>query len=106
MRLTAFAALLAAVAAPALANGDAAAGRRKARQCQTCHGIDGLATVPIAPHLAGENFTYLQTQLRNYKSGRREHEIMTVVASQLSDQDIDDLAAWYSSIRISVSLPE
>ena len=106
MRPLTLAACLALVSAPVLAAGDAAAGREKARQCQTCHGIDGLATVPIAPHLAGENFTYLQTQLRNYKSGRREHEIMTVVASQLSDQDIDDLAAWYSSIRISVSLPE
>jgi cytochrome c553 len=93
-------------AGPVLANGDPVEGRRKASQCQTCHGIDGLATVPIAPHLAGENFTYLQTQLRNYKNGRREHEIMTVVASQLSDEDINDLAAWYSSIRISVSLPE
>lgn len=104
---------LAAIALPAialpglaLAAGDAAEGRKLARQCSTCHGIDGLAKVPIAPHIAGENFTYLQTQLRNYRSGRREHEIMSVVAQTLSDEDINDLAAWYSSISISVSMPE
>ena len=95
-----------AAATPALANGDPVAGRQKARQCSTCHGIDGLARVPIAPHIAGENFTYLQTQLRNYRSGKREHEIMSVVAQTMSDEDIDDVAAWYSSIHISVSLPE
>jgi cytochrome c553 len=107
IRFVLAAALAATIAAPAsAANGDPAAGRKLAAQCQTCHGIDGLARVPIAPHLAGENFTYLQTQLRNYKSGRREHEIMSIVAQTLSDEDIDNLAAWYSSIRISVALPE
>jgi cytochrome c553 len=100
------AALLIALPGAALANGDPAAGRKLAGQCQTCHGIDGLAKVPIAPHIAGENFTYLQTQLRNFRSGKREHEIMTVVAQTLDDKDIDDLAAWYSSIHISVALPE
>jgi cytochrome c553 len=108
VRLLLLAALCAAAPAlaPALANGDAAAGRQKARQCATCHGVDGLAKIPIAPHIAGENFTYLKTQLENFRSGRREHEIMTVVASTLSDEDIDDLAAWYASIHISVSMPE
>jgi cytochrome c553 len=101
------AALLSLAALPALAaNGDPAAGRQLARQCATCHGIDGLAKVPIAPHIAGENFTYLQTQLRNFRSGKREHEIMTVVAQTLSDADIDNLSAWYSSIHVSVSVPE
>lgn len=99
--------VLALGAAPALAaNGDPAVGRQLARQCATCHGVDGLAKVPIAPHIAGENFTYLQTQLRNFRSGKREHEIMTVVAETLSDEDIDNLSAWYSSIHISVTVPE
>jgi cytochrome c553 len=109
IRFVLAAALTASLSAPApalSANGDPATGRKLAAQCQTCHGIDGLAKVPIAPHLAGENFTYLQTQLRNYRSGKREHEIMTIVAQTLSDEDIDNLAAWYSSIRISVALPE
>lgn len=93
-------------AAPALAQGDMQAGRKLAQQCATCHGIDGLAKVPIAPHIAGENFTYLKTQLQNFRSGRRQHEIMSIVAQTLSDEEIDNLAAWYSSIHISVALPE
>ena len=106
VRFLVVASLCAAAPAFALANGDPAAGRQKARQCSTCHGVDGLAKIPIAPHIAGENFTYLKSQLQNFRSGRREHEIMTVVASTLSDEDIDDLAAWYSSIHISVAVPE
>jgi len=89
-----------------VAAGDPAAGREKAAACRTCHGIDGLARMPIAPHLAGESEIYLQTQLRAFRSGKRRHEMMSVVASGLSDADIADLAAWYASIRIEVSLPE
>lgn len=85
---------------------DAAAGRQKARQCQTCHGIDGIARIPIAPHIAGESEIYLATQLKAFRSGKREHEIMSVVAKDLSDEDIADLAAWYASIEFSVTLPE
>jgi len=84
---------------------DAAAGRKKAAACQTCHGIDGVARVPIAPHIAGESQVYLQTQLKAFKAGKRQHEIMSVVASQLSEEDIADLAAWYSSIKFSVEMP-
>lgn len=90
---------------PAVA-ADAAAGRQKARQCQTCHGIDGIAKMPIAPHIAGESQIYLATQLKAFRSGKREHEIMSVVAQGLSDEDIADLAAWYSSITIKATLPQ
>lgn len=92
--------------APAVA-ADAKAGRDLAgSQCQTCHGIDGIATIPIAPHLAGESEIYLQTQLKAFRSGKREQEMMTVVASNLTDEDIANLAAWYASIEISVTVPE
>lgn len=94
-----------AVIQPAIA-ADPAAGRRKAAQCQTCHGIDGIATIPIAPHLAGESAIYIETQLKAFRNGKREHEMMTVVARGLSDEDISDLAAWYSSIRIEAKMPE
>jgi cytochrome c553 len=97
--------LAAAASAPALA-ADAAAGRQKARQCQTCHGLDGIAKIPIAPHLAGESQIYLETQLKAFRSGKREHEMMSVVAKDLSDADISDLAAWYASIQIKATLPE
>lgn len=86
--------------------GDASAGRVKAKACRTCHGIDGVARIPIAPHIAGESQVYLATQLKAFRSGKRTHEIMSVIAGDLSDQDIDDLAAWYSSIEFSVRLPE
>lgn len=92
------------VSSPALA-ADAALGREKAKACKTCHGIDGIAKVPIAPHIAGESQIYLETQLKAFRSGKREHEIMSVIASQLSDEDISDISAWYASISISATLP-
>ena len=85
---------------------DAVAGRKKARACAACHGIDGIAKMPIAPHIAGESQVYLETQLKAFRSGKRENEIMSVVAGDLSDEDISDLAAWYSSIQFTVTLPE
>ena len=85
---------------------DAKIGRKLAGQCQVCHGIDGIAKIPIAPHLAGESEIYLQTQLKAFRSGEREHEMMTVVAKELSDEDIVNLAAWYASIEISVKVPD
>lgn len=86
--------------------GDASAGREKIAQCRTCHGLDGIAKIPIAPHLAGESEIYLQTQLKAFRSGKREHEMMSVVAEGLSDADIADLSAWYASIKITATLPE
>jgi cytochrome c553 len=83
-----------------------AAGRKKAFACQTCHGYDGIARIPIAPHIAGESEIYLQTQLKAFRSGKRRHEIMSVIAKQLSDQDISDLSAWYASIEFTVKVPE
>jgi len=84
---------------------DGAAGKAKAQQCAVCHGIDGLAKRPDAPHLAGESELYLRKQLEAFRSGARQHEIMTIIAEALSDEDIGDLAAWYSSIKVSVELP-
>ncbi len=72
-------------------------GRRKIGQCRTCHGGDGVATIPIAPHIGGESFDYIADQLAAFRSGAREHEMMTVVARNLSDQDIADVAAHYAS---------
>lgn len=90
---------------PALA-GDPAAGRAKAAACKTCHGLDGVARIPIAPHIAGESEVYLETQLKAFRSGKRTHEIMSVIAKDLSDADISDLAAWYASIAFTVQMPE
>ncbi len=86
--------------------GDADAGRAKAGQCRTCHGLDGIAKIPLAPHIAGESEIYLRSKLQAYRSGTLEHEMMSLVAKSLSDEDIADLAAWYASISVSAQLPE
>jgi cytochrome c553 len=90
---------------PALA-GDARAGHDKARQCQVCHGLDGLAKLPDAPHIAGDSAIYIEAQLKAFRSGERTHPQMSIVAQGLSDQDILDLAAYYSAIEVSVKVPE
>jgi cytochrome c553 len=88
--------------APAVLARDAAAGREKAAQCAVCHGPQGLSIAPDAPHLAGQPALYLSTQLRAYRSGARRHEVMAVIAKPLSDDDIDNLAAWYASLKIAL----
>lgn len=95
---------LAEVPAEAL-TGDPAAGKKLAGQCRTCHGIDGFAKIPIAPHIGGENPAYIMHQLTAFREGTRAHEMMTVVAKTLTDQQIADLAAWYSSHVATATLP-
>ncbi len=86
---------------------DSAAGKDLAKKkCQTCHGIDGIAKIPVAPHLAGESQIYLETQLNAFRSGKRENEMMSVVAKSLTDDEITNLAEWYSSIQITAKMPE
>jgi cytochrome c553 len=88
--------------AQSAADGRTLAGQR----CQVCHGLDGIATIPIAPNLAGESAIYLQTQLKAFRSGKREHEMMTVVAKDLTDADIASVAAWYESIQVTATMPD
>ena len=93
--------LLLALAATAQA--DVAAGKqRAAAACAVCHGPLGLSMQPNVPHLAGQPEIYLVEQLRNYRSGKRPHEVMGVIAKPLSNQDIDDLAQWYASLQLRV----
>ena len=87
-------------AAPSGALADAGAGRAKAQMCTPCHGADGLAVAPNTPHLAGQPEHYLVEQLKAYRSGKRAHEVMNVVAKPLTDADIADLAAWFASLEI------
>lgn len=84
------------------AAGDVMAGRQKAQMCQACHGTDGLSKVPDAPNIAGQVETYLVTQLKAFKAGTRKNESMSVVASTLSDQDIENLAAYFAAIEVKV----
>ncbi len=97
--------LLLAGAYPAFA-GDPEAGRKIANMCRTCHGTDGYAQIPIAPHIGGEPKEYLESQLMAYKTGAREHEMMSVVTAGLSAEQISDVAAWYASHSATATLPE
>jgi cytochrome c553 len=99
------AAVFAIASMPAQAAGDPAAGRRKALQCQTCHGLDGLSRLTDAPHLAGQPEPYLIKSLNDYRQGSRKHDMMTIVVQQLSDQDVADLAAYYGGIEFTVKPP-
>jgi cytochrome c553 len=95
---------LLAVGALAEVTGDREVGRQLAGQCRTCHGLDGYAQLPIAPHIGGEPESYLRAQLTAFRDGSREHEIMSIVASALSDEQIAGLAAWYAGHDVTVEL--
>lgn len=81
-------------------------GRAKAMQCNVCHGANGITTMPATPNLAGQPAEYTEEQLKNYRSGKRPHEVMAVMAKPLTDDDIANLAAWYASITIEARVPE
>jgi len=84
---------------------DLKAGAQKARQCQTCHGLDGQAKLPDAPNLAGQTAIYLVKSLKDYRDGARKNEMMSLVARNLKDDDIADLAAYYAAIPVTVGPP-
>jgi cytochrome c553 len=86
---------------------DPAAGRKIAQgTCAVCHGLDGIAKNPDAPHLAAENVEYLLRQLKAFKSGERKHEQMSIIAQGMSDEQMADVSAWYSSIKIKAEMPQ
>ena len=86
------------VALQVQAGGNADKGKQKAAQvCGACHGPDGnKPSAPDQPVLAGQYYDYLVQALGDYKNGRRTNPIMKGFAAQLSKQDIEDVAAWFS----------
>jgi cytochrome c553 len=88
-----------ALCGAAQAGGNAEAGKQKAAQvCAACHGPDGNhPAAPENPILAGQHPDYLAKALQDYKSGKRKNAVMNALASTLSRQDIEDVAAWFSS---------
>lgn len=62
--------------------------------------MDGIAKIPEAPNLAGQNEDYLVKALKDFKSGARQNDMMSVVAKPLSDDDIANLAAFYHSLGL------
>lgn len=79
------------------AAGDAAAGKAKSAACAACHAADGNSVVPTFPKLAGQHAAYLEAQLKAFKSGTRANPIMAGQAAALSDADMANLAAYFSS---------
>ncbi len=86
-----------AVAGNVLAAGDAAAGTSKAASCAACHGPGGNSVNPMWPKLAGQHAVYIVKQLKTFKSGARKDPMMTPMAMPLSDQDMENLGAYFAS---------
>jgi len=86
---------------PAQVSADPDLGKRKAVQaCAACHGTQGISMAPRTPHLAGQDPDYLIEQLRHYRTGKRSHEVMAVIAKSLTEQEIQAVSTWYASNRI------
>jgi cytochrome c553 len=97
--LTAVLAVAAAFAAGHVAAADVEAGKKKAQEiCAACHNMDGISTIPDYPKLAGQYPDYLAKALRDYKSGARKNPVMAGMAAGLSQKDIDDVTAYFSSL--------
>ena len=91
-----------AVAAEGPLKGDATAGQAKAAVCGACHGPDGNSPAPNFPKLAGQGERYLTKQMQDIKSGKRTVLEMTGLLTNLSDQDLADIAAYFASQKGSV----
>ena len=83
----------------AMAAGDIAAGKAKAAVCAACHGANGISNNPLWPNLRGQKDQYIIKQLKAFKAGTRKDPLMTPQAAQLSDQDIENVAAYFSSLK-------
>ena len=86
----------------AFAQGNAAAGQTKAALCATCHGAEGNSELAINPKLAGQNAAYITKQLKDYKAGVRSNPTMSAMVLNLSEEDMEDIAAWYSSQQVTL----
>ena len=93
--------LASALALSAHAAGDPVAGKQKTAMCQGCHGIAGWKTafpeVYSVPKLGGQHPAYLLASLKAYKRGERDQPSMRAIAADLSDKDLEDLAAYYGT---------
>ena len=92
-----------AIAADAAPTGNIENAKDKISMCIGCHGIPGYKArfpeIYHVPMIAGQNAKYIEAALNEYKKGARSHPTMDAVAGSLSDQDIADLAAYYSNLK-------
>ncbi|MDT8387263.1 MAG: cytochrome c [Thiogranum sp.] len=78
---------------------DAAAGKAKSATCAGCHGPAGVSANPLWPNLAGQKAPYLAKQMKAFRDGDRKDPMMSPMAKPLSDADIENLAAYFSSLK-------
>jgi len=93
------ASLLLVTANISMAGGDAAAGKAKSATCAGCHGAAGVSANPMWPNLAGQKDAYMVKQMKAFRDGKRSDPMMSPMAKPLSDADIDNLAAYFSSLK-------
>ena len=86
------------VKAQAELKGDAIAGKTKAVLCAACHGQEGISINPLWPSLAGQQEKYLVKQMKAFRDGVREEVTMQPFVANLTDQDVADLAAYYTGL--------
>lgn len=91
---------LASVSLPAAA--DMKADEKAAQSCVMCHGENGLSRRPGTPSLAGQPEVYLASQLKQFRDGKRHNEVMNVIAKPLSDEDIDNVSAWFAQFEVEL----
>jgi cytochrome c553 len=77
---------------------DVKAGERKASLCAACHGLNGVSVSPDVPNLAAQKADYLKAQLKAFREGTRKNPFMNAIAPQLSEEEIDNLIAYFSSL--------
>jgi len=97
--VTTMASLLLVTANISMAGGDAAAGKAKSATCAGCHGAAGVSANPLWPNLAGQKDAYLVKQMKAFRDGKRSDPMMSPMAKPLSDADIDNLAAYFSTLK-------
>ncbi|WP_394126013.1 c-type cytochrome [Vibrio hepatarius] len=100
MRALIFLSLLPSIALANEPFGDAELGKVKSPSCIFCHGVDGAATNPSYPNIKGQNAQYLFQSMKDYQNGNRQGplaEMMKAQLSRLNDDDLKDIAAYFSS---------
>ena len=90
---------LATAANVSIAGGNASAGKAKTASCAGCHGPKGISMIPMYPNLAGQKEAYLVKQIKNFKEGVRKDPTMNAMTKPLSDTDINNIAAYYASLK-------
>jgi cytochrome c553 len=78
---------------------DIEAGKQKSMTCAACHGADGISAIPTYPNLKGQKAQYTVLQLKAFKSGERKNAIMKPMAAMLTEADMENIAAYYESLK-------